>query len=720
MKNLKTYLKIAILSFMAAMVFGQNTVNGVVTDKSSMPLIGANVFIEGSYDGTVTDEEGVFSFTTELTGEQNLSVSYLGYETKFIKGEVSSFVNMKLELRESAATLDAVEISASTFTTGDNSKLAVLTPLEVVTTAGSMGDVIAAMQTLPGTQSNADDGRLFVRGGDARETQIFIDGMRVFTPYTRGLRGTPVRGRYSPFLFKGVSFSTGGYDAQFGQALSGVLDMNTNDDPNQTETNLSFMSIGLGVAHTKKNDKSSVSLSTSYIDFTPYYWAMPSRLNFTKPIRAFSGEMVHRLHLGEEGYLKNYVAADLGSIGIKRFNIDSGQDQAIEITNKNLYTNSTYRNFLSEKTSVRVGYSFGYNDDRFDVDSTHIVTNLIGTHLKTDLKTVFSDFIILNYGADLIYQNDKYRVSDMNDVELTNRSLGRYIPGAYTSMDYYFSKYLAVKLGARAEHNSFLNTTTVDPRLTLAYKVGDNSQVSAAFGRYSQEVETEYLYDDRQVNERSTQYLLNYNLKTKKTIIRLEGYYKNYDDLLTYDDPQNYASVRNEGFGQAYGLDAFWRASGMIKNFDFWVSYSWLNNERQFLDYPEVTTPEFSTTHNFSIVTRKWFESIKCQLGLTYTMASGRPYDNPNTPSFMTERSGLFHNVSLSWSYLISQQKILFFSVSNAPGFKNEYGFRYASQPDAFGNYASERIRPNDDRFVFLGFFVTMSEDGTKNQLDTL
>jgi len=198
----------------------------------------------------------------------------------FLTADVSTFRNLDIKLRESAATLDAVEISASTFKAGDNSKLAVLKPIDMVTTAGSMGDVIAAIQTLPGTQSNADDGRLFVRGGDANETKIYIDGLRVFSPYTRSVQGTPSRGRYSPFLFQGTSFSTGGYNTEFGQALSGVLDMKTIDNPNQTESNISLMTVGMALGHTQKGKKQSISFSGSYIDLTPYYLLAPSRLDF--------------------------------------------------------------------------------------------------------------------------------------------------------------------------------------------------------------------------------------------------------------------------------------------------------------------------------------------------------------------------------------------------------------------------------------------------------
>ena len=80
----------------------------------------------------------------------------------------------------------------------------VLKPLDVVTTASALGDYIGALQTLPGTSTVAEDGRLFVRGGDAEETQTFIDGIRVFSPYTPTTNNIPSRGRYSPFLFDGT------------------------------------------------------------------------------------------------------------------------------------------------------------------------------------------------------------------------------------------------------------------------------------------------------------------------------------------------------------------------------------------------------------------------------------------------------------------------------------------------------------------------------------
>lgn len=714
-------LTYSFLCLLTGILSSQSTVSGLVTDKSGLVIIGANVFIEGSYDGTTTDVDGRFSFTTSLTGEQVLSISYLGYETKKIKDQISTFANLQIEIRESAATLDAVEITASTFKAGDNSKVSVLNPLDVVTTAGSLGDVIAAIQTLPGTQSNAEDGRLFVRGGDARETRIFIDGMRVFSPYTRSVQGTPSRGRYSPFLFKGISFSTGGYDAEFGQALSGVLDMSTIDEPNDTETNISLMTVGLGIGHTTKKEKSSISISASYIDLSPYYWIANSRLNWNTPFRGFGAEMVHRVELGK-GLLKNYFAADGGIISLNRTDLDTREEQRIDIDNRNVYGNSTYSSILDKKTSVKAGLSWGINNDETKVDSFQLVNKLRGAHVKAAFKSVFSDFFIMNYGADYMYQEDILTRKLVDAEEGFSIPVSRGISSVFLSADYFVNKNLAFKLGLRSEYSTLIDKIEFDPRITLAYKVGKGSQISAAVGNYRQEIESNFIsLASNLMNESSTHYLLNYNLKNDKQIIRLEAYYKDYRNLLTYDEENNmFSNVENVGSGRAYGFDVFWRRDNLIKNFNFWVSYSFLSNNRLYNNFPVKAAPSFSTNHNLSVVGKLWISKMNSQLSFTYQLASGRPYDDPRTTSFMTERSDMFNNFSLSWAYLITQQKILFVSLSNAPGFKNNYGYRYANSPDVSGQYNSELIRPSEDRFVFVGFFITMSKDKTKNQLDSL
>src|SRR5690554_3340453 len=205
----------------------QTNISGTVTDTKGIPISGANIYLEGTYDGATSDDKGKFSFLVSESGIQTLSVSYVSFETIKIMDEVSNMIDLKIVLKEDVNSLDAVTISAGSFSAGDNSKISVLKPLDIVTTASAVGDVMGALQTLPGTSTVAEDGRLFVRGGEAGEAQIFIDGVRVFTPYSPTPNNIPSRGRYSPFLFDGITFSTGGYSAEYGQALSSVLLLNT-------------------------------------------------------------------------------------------------------------------------------------------------------------------------------------------------------------------------------------------------------------------------------------------------------------------------------------------------------------------------------------------------------------------------------------------------------------------------------------------------------------
>jgi hypothetical protein len=74
----------------------------------------------------------------------------------------------------------------------------------------------------------------------------------------------------------------------------------------------------------------------------------------------------------------------------------------------------------------------------------------------------------------------------------------------------------------------------------------------------------------------------------------------------------------------------------------------------------------------------------------------------------------------MSWAYLLSQQKILFISISNVLGTQNVFGYEYANSPDSNGVFQRSEIIPTADRFFFVGFFWTISDNKKDNQLDNL
>ncbi|WP_396191709.1 carboxypeptidase-like regulatory domain-containing protein [Flavobacterium sp.] len=248
---MKTIIKF-LIALISTVGFSQTTISGKVVDEKNNAIAGANIFIDGTYDGATSNENGEFTFTTSETGTKILVISFLSNETVKTSIEIENYQNKTFKLKESMNSLDVVVINAGTFEAGDKSKNTVLKPLDIVTTAGSNGDIVSALQTLPGTQTVGESGRLFVRGGESDETQTYVDGIRVAQPFGSTTQNLPTRGRFSPFLFSGISFSTGGYSAEYGEALSSVLLLNTADMATENKTDISFMTVGLGVANTQK------------------------------------------------------------------------------------------------------------------------------------------------------------------------------------------------------------------------------------------------------------------------------------------------------------------------------------------------------------------------------------------------------------------------------------------------------------------------------------
>ncbi|WP_343485914.1 TonB-dependent receptor [Allomuricauda sp. d1] len=719
MKNLLP----TIFLFITWVSSAQTIVSGTVTDTSGKPISGVNVYLDGTYDGASTGESGAFSFETSETGTQTLVISMLSYEPHYEMGDVSYFKDLQIQLVEAINQLTGVTLSAGTFEAGDNSKVSVLKPLDIVTTAGAAGDFVAALQTLPGTTTVNEDGRLFVRGGDAGETQVFIDGLRVFQPFNATANNIPTRGRFSPFLFKGITFSTGGYSAEYGQALSSVLLLNTTDVPDQEKTDISVMSVGGGVGHTEIWSDQSLSLNTQYINLAPYEALIPSDqgVRWNSPYESIAGEAVFRCK-GENSMFKLYTSFNNADLDIEQENINFEEFVRFQLTNQNLYFNSSYKHFFEKEWTLTTGASISWDTNDIGLLDDDISTKETASHLKAKIKKTFSSRFNVSLGGELFLTDYEEQFRAPDGFEFST-GFDNSLWGSFVESDIFFSNALAMKLGARAEYSSLLDSFTLSPRISLAYKSSEKGQFSLAYGDFYQNPRTDVLrYDQSLQYEKTSHYILNYQFLGDGKTFRAEAYYKDYDGLIKFNTelPQFDSTYDNTGSGYATGLDIFWRDNKSIKDLDYWISYSYLDTERDFRNFPERATPNFAPKHNFSVVTKYWVDKLRSQVGLSYNYGSGRPYDNPNTPEFMAEKTKSFNNLSFNWAYLIDQQKILYFSVNNLLGFNNINNYQYADAPNANGFFERQTIRPAADTFFFVGFFWTISTDKKSNQLDNL
>ena len=699
----------------------QQIISGTVMDEKNKPIAGANLFIDGTYDGGSSDENGNFRFTTTATGNQMLVISFLTYETLKVPIDVATCQNKSFKLKESVNTLDAVIVTAGTFDAGERARVSVLKPLDIVTTAGAMGDIVSALQTLPGTQTVGEDGRLFVRGGEADETQTFVDGIRVAQPYGATTANVPTRGRFSPFLFSGMSFSTGGYSAEYGEALSSVLLLNTQDEATEEKTDISLMTVGLGLANTQKWKNNSLSFNTAYINLEPYQKVFPQRADWNKPYQSLSGEAVYR-HGFTNGIFKLYAAFDAAQFDINSESINNPDKIRVDLDNNNFYLNSSYKGNFASQWQLFTGLSYGYSQNKIGLDVDKVSNLEHSSHLKLKLKKSFSDRVKLSFGGD--YFITKFDEDfNQNEGDTFNSGYHANIAAFFTETDVFFSKKFAVKLGARWSNSNLLEETVISPRASLAYKVSKNGQFSFAYGSFTQAPRQDYLkYADYLNSEKAAHYILNYQYNKDRRTFRAEVYFKDYSDLVKYDAPtaQFDTDFNNTGAGYARGLDVFWRDNKTVKNVEYWVSYSYIDTQRDYKNYTAEVTPSFVANHSLSVVSKWWINKLKSQLSITNSFTTGRPYNNPNEAQFMNGKTKGYNNLSLGWAYLMSQQKILYFSVSNVLGTANIFGYEYANSPNADGVYNRRTIRPTADQFFFVGFFWTISENKKENQLDNL
>jgi hypothetical protein len=711
----------SLLIFIVSISLAQTTLTGKVSDEKGEPIPGANIVIKDTYDGTSSGLDGTFQFVTTETGAHVVVITFIGYKTFAQQvGLDGKPVTITARLRETINELEAVVISAGSFTAGEEKRRTVLKAVDIATTAGATADIAGALNTLPGTQKVGESGRLFVRGGDDNEARTFIDGIAVMNPYGAAAPNTPSRGRFLPFMFKGTSFSTGGYSAEYGQALSSALILDSKDKAEMNQTDIGLLSVGADVAHTQVWERSSLSAKAQYTNVAPYFGLINQVVDWKFAPRSMEGSAAYRREFGKDGLLKFF--GNVNQSRLSMYNHDIAQPaikQQYDLANDYYYGNASYRKVLNANWNIRGGASATYNRNGLKVEGAPMDETERGVHAKFVAENSISSHVELRLGAELLQRD--YTALNPSAQLLAFSEL---IPAAFAEVEAYASNRFVAKVGARAEHNSLEGSSAVDPRLSVAYKPGNraaqNGQFSFAYGRFRQSVKNQYLRLNTGLNQEvATHYILNYQVLTGKRTFRVETYYKKYDELVLIDQ-SNPLLVSNGGDGYARGFELFWRDNSSLKNVDYWVSYSFLDTKRTYLDYPIAAVPTFASKHNFSVVYKHFITKWKSQLGVTYSFSSGRPYFDPNSEKFHATTTPFYQDISANVAYLPKNWLIVFVSCTNLAGRDNIFNFEFASSPDANGYYAGRPVRQAAPRFLFVGVFITISKNKSVNQLPNL
>ncbi len=714
-----------LLSLLIRPAFGQSGISGRVVDKQGQAIIGANVYLADTYDGTSTDLDGQFRFQTTESGTRTLVVTYLGF-SEFRQDLQLPEDNIKLQitLREDAFELESVVITAGAFEASDESKREVLKPLDIVTTAGATADIAGALNTLPGTTTVGESGRLFVRGGEGYETKTFIDGMQVMSFYSPTAPNTPSRSRFLPFMFSGTSFSTGGYSAEYGQALSSALILQSKFLATQERTDLSLMSVGVDAATTQTWEAASLSAKAQYTNLDPYMGLIEQDLEWIDAPTSWEGSVAYRKKISETGILKLFGNFNRSDFSLDRPDImDASVKNRFSIGNQYAYLNAVVQEVIGNDWTLKGGLSFTQSLDDIGISDAQVDQQEKGMHGKLVLSKQLSGNAALKFGGE--YFNRSF-VQDYH--QTTDNFFNRYdftenLGAIFAETDIYLSSHLLARIGLRSEYTALSDDLHLAPRLSLALKTSKNSQLSAAFGHFRQTIQNEWLMRSTDLDqEQAEHYILNYQITGDRQTFRIEAYHKTYRNLIKFNTDANRLPVQlsNNGKGYAQGIDLFWRDNKSLPNVDYWISYSYLDTEREYRDFPQAAMPHFAARHNFSVVYKHFIPVIKSQVGLTYSYSGHRPYHDPNREQFMSARTPVYQDLSANISYLFRQNIILHISASNVLGQEQIFGYEFAATPNENGIYPGRAIRPPAPRFLFAGVFITFSPDAVMNQLPNL
>ena len=732
--------RIFTLLFTFAFTFtliAQITISGKVLGRNNKPLKNVSVTLKDTYDGATTDETGNYKFETSEKGSQTLIFSH----PKFIEIEKSIQIEDKnlilnAELKESVSEIDAVVISAGSIEASDKKRATtLLTPIDVYTTAGANGQISSALETLPGVQKVGESEGLFVRGGTGTETKFFMDGNLVNNYFGNSVPGIKAMDRLNTSLFKGNVFSSGGYSAVYGQALSGVLALESIDLPerNAADFGISPIFASGGIQRVNQEKTHSYGISLGYSNLELMQKILKFNTDFEKAPNSFGGNGNFRIKTSRGGFIKYYGSYDTSSMKLSSPNLDDEtSSDKINQNGKNTFHSLSYREKFGRYT-LNLGSSYTFNQNilhfsNIDQNGSSPFNNDIDSkgnyfNAKALIERKLFKISAIRAGIELNTTKEETWVS----IAQKKYEFRDDITSLFAETDLGISNDLSLKIGARAENSSSINRWNFSPRFAMAYRISKEWTSSLAYGTFFQNPESRFFTENYQPHyQRADHYIFQVQRAADGRSLRLETYYKKYQDLIkTTTDFYRPIAVNNNGSGYAKGVELFWRDKKSLKNIDYWVSYSYLDSKRDYLNYTESLFPNFAAKHTLSVVAKKFVTNWKTGFNISYNYNSGRPYYN-----FVTENGNTvlknqgfvkdYQAVNFSLNYLPNLGKkdaraftVLVLSINNVLGTKNEFGYNFSSN-----GLKSRAIVPPTNTFVFIGAFISFGTDRTQEAIN--
>ena len=611
-----------------------SVVRGTVRANGA-PLSGVNVFDLATLAGAITRNDGSFAISTaDSATSVRLIARRIGFrpaDTTVTRAGDGTFAPVDIDLVP-LAVIASITVLAGRFTSNAAERTVTLTPLEVMTTPGGNGDVNSAVKSLPGVQ-NVDEGSgIFVRGGDFTETRTYIEGAPMFTDYQFDAPTGSVAGTINPFLTSGITFSSGGFGANWGNALSGIVDLQSQNRPQATTASVNATLVGAGAGVTLRLPNGfGLGATAGASDLT-----MLLRLNGNP--RAFApaprGTTVSAQGIWEysaTGRVKVFTLRQHSAMGItvddpampSPFTTHRTADIAVASLRD---TVGKWRPFLVLSTSgLSRGETKGVLDTRSRLRSwnAHAETAYAWSERIVASVGVEDERIVAAYDTRVPTNAYDPAMGAPSTVNSLDRAGSR--DGEFAQLDTRPSARTELILGTRTDRSAFSSARTRDPRASFAWVPLDSLTLTASWGRYHQVADPVFLSQAPPgltlPSISAEMSIVGAQLGDGSRFVRLEGWRKQYRDLVGLT--RDWATVAGLG-GHSSGVDLFARSTAPLgARVRFTWSSAW--SRRTDPDTRLEAAAPYDVTHSITaVLERDW--SSGWHAGISHRFASGRPF----------------------------------------------------------------------------------------------
>lgn len=525
-KNLSKFL--FLLFIIPGFVFSQELQNirGTVTDEvMELPLPGATIIIQGSNPviGTVTDENGKFKLENLPLGKYNLKISYMGYSDSYITNiqlysGKEAVINIKM--KENVVQMKEVTVTAKIDKTRPLNDISfisarVFTPEEAERYAGTFGDPARMAQNYAGVMS-AGDGRndIIIRGNSPMGLLWRMDGIHIPNPNHFGASGTtggPIS-MLNSNLLSNSDFMTGAFPAEYGNALSGVFDLNMRNGNNEKyefvgQIGFNGFELGAEGPFSKKHNSSflinyrnstfavldAIGIKNLAGSSVPYYQDITFKIDIpTKKTGYWS-----LFGIGGKSFIKLWDSEkkdDEFTYGLSGTDTDFGSDMGI-IGLSNLY-------YFSKKTKLKTAvYASGTSavtavDSLMDDNKTKIqyyrslnseTTFCLSsklTHKFNAKNTLVAGAILEMYNVGFVDSTYRSATDDYFRNTDTKGTMGLY--QLYSQWKHNFSNSFSINAGIHYQYFGLNGSNAIEPRTGLEWNPAPGKKISLGYGLLSQ------------------------------------------------------------------------------------------------------------------------------------------------------------------------------------------------------------------------------------------